>query len=87
MALAGMVGLLALAQTTGVAAQPVHANARSFSNCTAMHRVYPHGVGKLHAHDHTSSGNPVTNFYRNNALYYANSGLDRDKDYVACEAH
>jgi hypothetical protein len=82
-----MVGLLALAQATAVAAQPMQPDARSFSNCTAMHNVYPHGVGKLHAHDHTSSGNPVTNFYRSNALYYANSGLDRDKDNVACEAH
>jgi hypothetical protein len=28
---------------------------------------------------------PVTNFYRNNRLYYLNRSLDRDKDGVACE--
>jgi hypothetical protein len=58
---------------------------RTFANCTAMHRVYKHGVGRRYAHDHTS-GTPVTNFYRNNALYYANRGSDRDHDGIACEA-
>jgi hypothetical protein len=58
---------------------------RTFANCTAMHRVYKHGVGRRHAHDHTS-GTPVTNFYRNNALYYANRKSDRDGDGIACEA-
>jgi hypothetical protein len=57
---------------------------RHFANCTAMHRVYPHGVGRRGAHDHTS-GTPVTNFFRNNALYNANSGSDRDHDGIACE--
>ena len=57
---------------------------RHFANCTAMHRVYPHGVGRRGAHDHTS-GTPVTNFFRNNALYSANSGSDRDHDGIACE--
>jgi excalibur calcium-binding domain-containing protein len=58
----------------------------SFTNCTAMHRVYKyrHGIGKFGAHDHTS-GVPVTNFYRSNRLYYLNRGLDRDKDGIACE--
>jgi hypothetical protein len=56
----------------------------SFSNCTAMHAKYRHGVGKVGAHDHTS-GVPVTNFYRSNRLYYLNRGLDRDKDGIACE--
>jgi hypothetical protein len=58
--------------------------ARHFANCTAMHRVYPHGVGRRGAHDHTS-GTPVTNFFRSNALYSANSGSDRDHDGIACE--
>jgi hypothetical protein len=52
-----------------------------------MHHVYPHGVGRVHAHDHVTSGTPVTNFKRSNALYAANSGSDRDHDLVACEAH
>jgi hypothetical protein len=56
----------------------------SYANCTAMHVKYRHGIGKVGAHDHTS-GVPVTNFYRNNRLYYLNRSLDRDKDGVACE--
>jgi hypothetical protein len=58
--------------------------ARSLKNCTAMHRVYAHGVGRPGAHDHTS-GTPVTNFKRSTSLYRANSRLDRDKDGIACE--
>jgi hypothetical protein len=58
---------------------------RTFANCTAMHQVYKHGVGRRYAHDHTS-GKPVTNFYHNNALYYANRKSDRDHDGIACEA-
>ena len=57
---------------------------RVFANCTAMHRVYPHGVGKLGAHDRTS-GTPVTTFKRDNTLYRANARSDRDKDGIACE--
>jgi hypothetical protein len=53
---------------------------------------YPHGLGKLRAHDHTRSGtNPVTNFRRSTVLYNLaishNSRLDADHDRVACEAH
>jgi hypothetical protein len=32
-----------------------------FANCTAMHRVFPHGVGQFGARHHTS-GTPVTDF-------------------------
>jgi len=62
--------------------------AHSFENCTAMHSVYPHGVGLPSAHDETrSGGDPVTNFVRSTSLYEANSGSDRDGDGIACEAH
>jgi hypothetical protein len=51
---------------------------------------YPHGVGKLKAHDATA-GDPVTNFKRSTTLYlramHYNRGLDRDKDGIACEKH
>ena len=60
------------------------ASARTFKNCTAMHKVYKHGVGRYGAHDHTS-GTPVTNFKRSNALYRANKKSDRDGDGIACE--
>ncbi len=61
---------------------------RVFANCTALNKVYPHGVGKVGAHDKGKGKNfrPVTTFKRDNALYQANhTKLDRDKDGVACE--
>jgi len=58
--------------------------AKTFKNCTALNRVYRHGVGKPGARDKTS-GRPVTNFKRSKALYKANSKSDRDKDGIACE--
>ena len=61
------------------------AKAKSFKNCTAMHEVYKHGVGKPHAKDKTS-GTPVTNFKHSLPLYKANTKSDRDKDGIACEA-
>ena len=64
-------------------AGPVTA-AKSYQNCTALNKVYPHGVGKYGARDHTS-GTPVTNFKRSRALYNANDHLDRDNDKIACE--
>ena len=57
-------------------------------NCKAVNRRYPHGVGRRGARDKTS-GEPVTNFRRSTLLYRRamryNSGLDRDKDGIACE--
>lgn len=63
-----------------------------WTNCTQLHKKYKHGLGKLHARDHTKSGtNPVTNFYRSTRLYNIaigyNSRLDADKDGIACEQH
>jgi len=61
------------------------ASTARFANCTSLNARYPHGVGRWGAHDHTSSGEPVTTFKRSNVLYLANKGLDRDKDKIACE--
>ena len=62
-------------------------SARHFTNCTALHKVYKHGVGTVHAKDHVSGHTkPVTNFTKSNALYAANKSLDRDHDSIACEA-
>ena len=59
-----------------------------WKNCTAVNKRYRHGVGRNHAHDHTS-GVPVTNFKHSTRLYktamHYNKGLDRDKDGIACE--
>jgi Excalibur calcium-binding domain len=59
-----------------------------WKNCTIVNKRFPHGVGKLRAHDKTS-GTPVTNFRRSTVIYlramHYNRGLDRDKDGIACE--
>jgi len=59
-----------------------------FKNCTSLNKVYPHGVGRSTARDKTS-GTPVTTFKRSTTLYKKiighRSGLDRDKDGIACE--
>jgi hypothetical protein len=63
-------------------------NPPRYANCDAMHKVFPHGVGKPFAKDHTVSGtNPVTNYYVSTWIYNGNTGLDRDKDGIACEQH
>lgn len=77
-------GLAAAALTVSFTT-PADAAVHRFANCTAMHRVFPHGVGLYGAHDHTS-GTPVTNFARRPLVYKANSGLDRDHDHIACES-
>lgn len=58
--------------------------ATRYGNCKSLNSVYPHGVGKAGAVDHTS-GVKVRNFKVSYALYTANKGLDRDKDGIACE--
>jgi excalibur calcium-binding domain-containing protein len=75
----------------GAAANASHAAIPArWKNCTAVNRRFPHGVGKLHAHDNTT-GVPVTNFRHSTRLYNTamsyNRGLDRDKDGIACEKH
>jgi Excalibur calcium-binding domain len=59
-----------------------------YKNCTALHKRYPHGIGRVLARDKTS-GTPVTTFTRSTRLYRLamsyNRGLDRDKDGIACQ--
>ncbi len=84
-----LLASLAVGIATTLAATPAvaAASAHHFRNCTDLHRVYPHGVGTARAHDHVTSGRPVTTFKRSDALYTANRGSDRDHDHVACEKH
>src|SRR4051795_8636772 len=59
---------------------------QAYSNCTALHQTYPHGVGSSGASDHVrGSTRPVTNFTRNTRVYNQNRFSDRDRDGVACE--
>lgn len=85
--------LILVAVSTAAVAAPLAASAagaataprvRVYANCTALNRVYPHGVGLRHAHDHTS-GTPVKNFAHRPRVYRANAFSDRDKDGIACE--
>ena len=80
---------LALAMTAATLGICLPASAGDiYTNCTALHTRWPHGVGRTHAHDHTS-GTPVTTFKHSTRLYNRamnhNSGLDGDKDGIACE--
>ena len=98
--MAGMTWLIRLVSTfaagvlvgSGLAfvAPAAQASGHWWDNCTALHHRWAHGVGRLHAVDHTS-GTPVTNFKHSNYWYGQamahNARLDRDKDKIACEAH
>jgi hypothetical protein len=68
---------------------PAHAAVPWWKSCSALHKRYPHGIGKLGARDHTS-GKPVRTFKRSNRLYATatahNRRLDRDRDGIACES-
>ena len=79
------LGLLSgSAALTGLGAATAAASVRTYQNCTALQKVYPHGVGRQGARDKTS-GRRVTNFKVSNSLYDANRKSDRDRDGIACE--
>jgi len=60
--------------------------AKTYKNCTALNKKYPHGVGKPGAQDEVrGSTQPVANFTVSASLYKANKKSDRDGDGVACE--
>ena len=75
-----LAALVALAATAALAA-PAEAGVRHFSNCTAMHKVYPHGIAKSHA----AAGAHGRGAKVSASLYKANKKMDRDRDGVACE--
>ena len=59
---------------------------KTYANCTALNKVFPHGIGKTGARDKTgASSKPVTTFTRHDATYRLNTKSDRDKDGIACE--
>ncbi|HEX2858062.1 MAG TPA: excalibur calcium-binding domain-containing protein [Propionibacteriaceae bacterium] len=53
-----------------------------------MHARFPHGVARVGGVDlaRGKARVPQEAYYVSNAWYYANSGLDRDGDGVACES-
>jgi hypothetical protein len=86
-ALSAVVGLLLASPAVG-AIERLGAIPPLYKNCTQLNKRYPHGLGRAGARDRTS-GTPVTTFTRSTKLYKVamsfNSGLDRDKDGIACE--
>jgi hypothetical protein len=82
-----VIALMVLGEATPSVAASQRIPAR-WKNCTVVNKRYPHGVGKVTAHDLTA-GEPVTNFTHSNYLYRLamrhNRGLDCDHDGIACE--
>lgn len=78
------VALLVVMPVIAVGGHTADAATKKYKNCKALNAKYPNGVGKKGARDKTS-GDPVTNFRVNTAVYNANKGKDRDKDGIACE--
>jgi hypothetical protein len=74
--------------TATTPAPPPHRVPAKWRSCAAVHRRYPHGIGRAGAHDRTR-GKPVTTFRRSTKLYEqavkANPRLDPDHDGIACE--
>ena len=59
---------------------------KKYANCTALNKVYKHGVAKKKGVKDKTSGVPVTTYTVNLAVYNLNyRSLDRDKDGIACE--
>lgn len=84
---------VALASVT-FAALPADAatSAKSYANCTAIHRVYSGGIAKkgvkyntTHYHGKTYHRALKGHVKFSTALYNANKKSDRDKDGIACE--
>lgn len=75
-----VIAATALAGLMLASPTPVSA-AKKYPNCTALTRDYPNGVAKNRASTVGLDYKPRVR----KAVYAANSGLDRDKDGVACE--
>jgi hypothetical protein len=82
--IATLAGALAVVLAATVAQAAPSIVYKRYRSCATLNAVWPHGVGRYGARDHTS-GVPVTNFKRNNRLYELNKGRDRDGDKIACE--
>lgn len=93
-----LVGIAAAsALLAGAAVVPADAapKPKSYKNCKALNKDYPHGVAKKGAKDKVKGkSKPVKNFKVSTKVYKLNDGknkrkgerdLDRDNDGVACE--
>ncbi|GIE89553.1 excalibur calcium-binding domain-containing protein [Actinoplanes regularis] len=82
----GLATALVFGGVAAIVTVPAEAAAKTYLNCTALNRVYPHGVGRKGATDKVrGTTKKVTNFKVSNPLYLANKKSDRDVDGIACE--
>ncbi len=79
------VGLVAMLGAVSAEAASAAPTPKRYANCTALNKVYPHGVGRTAAARDKTSGVRVTNFKVSKAVYDLNTARDRDKDKIACE--
>jgi uncharacterized membrane protein len=82
------IGLICAPVSTAMASVTVGpvASVKEYKNCTALNKVYPHGVGKKGAKDKVRGAtSPVKNFKVSTTIYKQNKKSDRDGDGVACE--
>ena len=88
--MAGVAATAVLAAPTALVVGSADAAAaaapRTFQNCTALNKVYKHGVARAGARDKVSGkAKPVKNFTVDTKTYNLNTKSDRDKDGIACE--
>jgi hypothetical protein len=82
-----LAAAVAFSVTPAVAAE---AKVKTFSSCTAVHKVYDGGIAKKGAkgnrNQYSKKMMPFEHTPKfSTALYKANKHLDRDKDGVVCE--
>ena len=61
------------------------AKPRVFKNCTAVNKVYPHGIAKNFKVIKTANGLTGRPFVGTKLYAFQPRTLDRDKDGIACE--
>ena len=88
----GLISLLASAfLLISFNANAFAADTQKFKNCSALNKEYPGGISRSGATDMTKKkgklvpASPKKSPVVDDAIYQANSKLDRDKDGVACE--
>jgi hypothetical protein len=79
-------GLLAVAGVLIVAPTAGAAKPRVFKNCTAVNKVYAHGIAKNFKVIKTADGLTARPFVGTNLYAAQKKSLDRDHDGVACES-
>ncbi|MDO3410866.1 excalibur calcium-binding domain-containing protein [Saccharibacillus sp. CPCC 101409] len=75
---------LLLGAAVPIAQRTVHAQAKTYKNCTELNKDYKGGVAKS-ASVKNKGGKTKYKPFVSAELYEANKKSDRDKDFIACE--